>query len=77
MNVNFPPEVRQKLEEFVPPRQRSKFITKAVEHALKEAAKQRALEALDALEPVPAKKGSVELVRELRQQRSKRYAPKP
>lgn len=69
MNVNFPPEIRQQLEEFIPPRQRLKFITQAVEQALKAVAKQRALAALEAIKPVSVEKDSVEIIREIRQKR--------
>jgi len=66
MNVHFPKEIEAQLEALVPPRQRSKFITKAVQQALKEAAKQRALEALHTIKPVASTQDSAELSHQVR-----------
>ena len=68
MNVHFPKDIEAQLEAFIPPGQRSKFITQAVEQALKNEAKQRAIAVLHAIKLVASTQDSTELTRRIRTQ---------
>lgn len=77
LNVNVPVTLRDQLREAVPPRQRSKFITEAIESALRNNDRQKAKEeALAALKNAPAYdtngQDSVEVLRRLRQEHTQR-----
>ena len=66
--VTLPLSLKRRIERLVPQDQRSRFAVSALERALADIAKQQALDALDAVEPVSARESSVELVRGLRKE---------
>jgi len=70
---NLPVDLTERLAETVPSGQRSRFVAKAIEEALNSEAKQRLLDMLDSL---PARstggKDSVEVLRQLREERMNR-----
>ncbi len=50
---NLPKELTERLSKVVPSGERSRFVAKAIEDALKEEAKRIALAQLDTLQPYP------------------------
>ena len=73
LNVNIPAPLRDELRSAVPKRQRSKFVVEAIETALRETNRQRALDFLDNLPRYDTKgQDSVEVLRRLRDKHTQR-----
>ena len=69
------PVVKSQLERQVPKSERSHFVETAIANALKQAAKQEALEAIRSFERFPLKgPGVVETLRQIRAERDEQLA---
>jgi len=67
---NLPTELNDRLSKAVPSGQRSRFVADAIEKALKEEAKQRALEQLQTIRRYPTNgESSMDVLRGLREAR--------
>ncbi len=75
LSITIPAALKAELEQSVSAGKRAEFTAQALQAALKKKARRELRQALKDIKPVSPKIGSVEVVREIRQQRSDRLAP--
>ena len=73
-SVTIPATLKTELEQSIPAGKRAQFAVEALEAALREKARKELRTALHNIQPVAPKTGSVEVVRQIRQESSDKLA---